>query len=62
MFNPYKYDITEITGFDDLHKVEDVLLRLTERISKIYSADKSYILNNGSTSGDNDGNFCHCGI
>ena len=50
-FNPYKYDITEITGFDDLHKAEDVLLRLTERISKIYSADKSYILNNGSTSG-----------
>ena len=27
------------------------MLRLTERISKIYSADKSYILNNGSTSG-----------
>lgn len=50
-FNPYKYDITEITGFDDLHKPEDVLLRLTERISEIYSADKSYILNNGSTSG-----------
>mgnify|MGYP000614067364 FL=1 len=50
-FNPYKYDITEITGFDDLHKAEDVLLRLTERISKMYSADKSYILNNGSTSG-----------
>ena len=22
-FNPYKYDITEITGFDDLHKAED---------------------------------------
>lgn len=50
-FNPYKYDITEITGFDDLHKPEDVLLRLTERISEMYSADKSYILNNGSTSG-----------
>lgn len=50
-FNPYKYDITEITGFDDLHKPEDVLLRLTERISEVYSADKSYILNNGSTSG-----------
>lgn len=50
-FNPYKYDITEITGFDDLHKPEDVLLRLTERISEMYSVDKSYILNNGSTSG-----------
>ena len=30
--NPYDYDITEITGFDDLEESEDVLKRLEERI------------------------------
>lgn len=46
-----KSDITEIDGFDDLHKPTGVLKRLIDRVSKIYGADYSYILTGGSTSG-----------
>lgn len=49
--NPYKADITEIDGFDDLHKPEDILFELKNKIAKIYNADEAYILLNGSTSG-----------
>lgn len=51
LINPYDYDITEITGFDDLGDSEDILKRLEERISSIYMCDRSYIILNGSTSG-----------
>lgn len=47
----YSTDITEIDGFDDLHKPEAILLNLKNRIAKIYGADDAYILLNGSTSG-----------
>ena len=49
--NPYNYDITEITGFDDLSDSEDVLKRLEDRIASVYECDRAYILLNGSTSG-----------
>lgn len=49
--NPYRTDITEIEGFDDLHKPEQILYRLKNKIAKIYGADEAYILLNGSTSG-----------
>ena len=49
--NPYDYDITEITGFDDLSDSEDILKRLEKRIASIYKCDNAYILLNGSTSG-----------
>lgn len=45
------HDITEISGFDDLHNPKDVIKRLSDRISYAYGAGKSYILVNGSTSG-----------
>ncbi len=51
LVNPYKYDITEIEGFDNLHAPEDIFVRLNDRINKIYKAKESYILVNGSTSG-----------
>ncbi len=49
--NPYDFDITEITGFDDLSESEDVLKRLEDRIASLYKCDNAYILLNGSTSG-----------
>lgn len=42
-------DITEITGFDNLHSPEDILLDLQNRYTKLYHAKKSIISVNGST-------------
>lgn len=49
--NPYAYDITEIYGFDDLHKPEGVLAELNGRIAARYGADEAFLTVNGSTSG-----------
>ncbi len=49
--NPYSIDITEIKGFDNLHQPEEILLTLSERISRLYGARSSYPLVNGSTAG-----------
>ena len=46
-----RWDITEIDGFDNLHAAEDILKRIQEKAAKIYGADESYFLVNGSTSG-----------
>lgn len=51
MVNPYEIDITEIPGFDNLHEAQGVLLELSNRISTLYKAEKSYPLINGSTGG-----------
>lgn len=51
MDNPYGIDITEIEGFDNLHQPEGILLSLSERLARLYGADKSYPLVNGSTAG-----------
>ena len=51
MVNPYEIDITEIEGFDNLHHQEHILKNLSERIAKLFGAEKSYPLVNGSTSG-----------
>lgn len=48
---PYGIDITEIDGFDDLHHADGILLELEQRIAKLYGADRSRILINGSTAG-----------
>ncbi len=50
-FNPYAIDITEIEGFDNLHQPEEILLSLSDRISRIYGSGCSYPLVNGSTAG-----------
>ena len=49
--NPYAIDITEIEGFDNLHQPEEILLSLSNRISRIYGALSSFPLVNGSTAG-----------
>ena len=51
MVNPYEIDITEIPGFDNLHDPQGILLELSNRISSLYKAEKSYPLINGSTGG-----------
>ena len=45
------YDITEIDGFDNLHDASDILLQLQEDAAKIYGAEESFFLVNGSTAG-----------
>jgi len=44
-------DITEITGFDDLHKPEGLILQLLDRLSRVFGSEESRILVNGSTGG-----------
>ncbi len=51
MVNPYEIDITEINGFDNLHQADGILKLLSERLSYLYRAGKSYPLINGSTAG-----------
>lgn len=48
---PYKIDITEIEGFDDLHHAKGILREAQERAAKVYHAEETCYLINGSTSG-----------
>lgn len=48
---PYGIDITEITGFDDLHHAEDIIKRAEERAAHLYKAEETHFLVNGSTVG-----------
>lgn len=48
---PYAYDITEITGFDDLHHAKEILKDEQERAARIFHADETAFLVNGSTVG-----------
>lgn len=48
---PYEIDITEIEGFDDLHHAESILKEAQERAARLYKADESHFLVNGSTVG-----------
>ena len=49
--NPYTIDITEIDGFDNLHHAEGLIREAEERAARLYGADRSYYLVNGSTCG-----------
>lgn len=49
--NPYKIDITEIEGFDNLHDAGGILREGMQRISRLYGAEESHYLVNGSTVG-----------
>lgn len=48
---PFFIDITEIDGFDDLHHAEGILKEFMEEAARIYGADQSFYLVNGSTCG-----------
>lgn len=47
----YEMDITEIEGFDNLQQPEGILLELQKKAARIYGADQSFYLVNGSTCG-----------
>lgn len=46
-----KTDITEIDGFDNLHDARGILKELQEKASRMYGAEESFYLINGSTVG-----------
>lgn len=50
-FPEMRIDITEIDGFDNLHHAEEVILDLTNRISRLFGTKKSFLSVNGSTAG-----------
>lgn len=47
----YRYDITEIEGFDNLHDAKGLLLSLQQKAARLYHAEESFFLVNGSTGG-----------
>ncbi len=49
--NMYHYDITEISGFDDLHHPKGILKESMEWAASVYGSDKTYYLVNGSSGG-----------
>jgi len=48
---PYRIDITEIDGFDNLHDARGVLKETAGIASELYGSKKSFLLVNGSTGG-----------
>ena len=51
MEDPYDFDLTEIDGFDNLHDAEDILLQEQKRAARLYGAEESHFMVNGSTGG-----------
>ena len=49
---PFSLDITEITGYDDLHHPEGIIRESMDDLKKIYKTQESYFLINGSTAGN----------
>lgn len=49
--DPYSIDITEIEGFDNLHHAQDIILEAQKRAAKLFGAEDSFYLINGSTCG-----------
>ncbi len=47
----FGFDITEIDGFDNLHNPEGVILESEKLCAKLFGADKTFYLVNGTTSG-----------
>lgn len=47
----YKYDITEIDGFDDLHQAEGIIKEVQDHAACLYHSKETYFLVNGSTAG-----------
>ena len=49
--HPYRIDLTEIHGFDNLHHPSGVLKEAQERAARFFGAEETYFLINGSTCG-----------
>lgn len=50
--NILKLDVTELTGLDDLHSAEGVILESETLLADLYGAKRSFFLVNGSTVGN----------
>lgn len=50
-FSPYKIDITEIDGFDNLHHAKEVLKEVQQKAAELYGSNSCFYLINGSTCG-----------
>ena len=48
---PYHIDITEISGFDNLHHAEGILKEAQQRAARLYGSQETFYLINGSTCG-----------
>lgn len=48
---PYHIDITEISGFDNLHHAEEILKEAQQRAARLYGSQETFYLINGSTCG-----------
>lgn len=48
---PYKRDLTEIYGFDNLNDPKDIFCQMEEQIADIYQVEDAIISTNGSTCG-----------
>ena len=46
------YDVTELTGLDDLHEPTEVIKQAEDKLSSLYGSDRSFFLVNGSTVGN----------
>ncbi|MEG0471172.1 MAG: aminotransferase class I/II-fold pyridoxal phosphate-dependent enzyme [Solibacillus sp.] len=46
------YDVTELTGLDDFHNPEEVILEAEKLLAQTYGAEQSFFLVNGSTVGN----------
>ncbi|MCM1049682.1 MAG: aminotransferase class I/II-fold pyridoxal phosphate-dependent enzyme [Clostridiales bacterium] len=47
----FRIDITEIDGFDNLHQAEGIIRQAQGRAAKLYGAEETFFLINGSTCG-----------
>ncbi|MEE1133003.1 MAG: aminotransferase class I/II-fold pyridoxal phosphate-dependent enzyme, partial [Caryophanon sp.] len=47
-----QYDVTELTGLDDFHHPEGAIKEAETLLAKVYKADRSFFLVNGSTVGN----------
>ncbi len=50
--DPFRYDITEIPGFDDLRRADGLLRELEDEWALVYGAGRAYLSVNGSTCGN----------
>ncbi|WP_049962320.1 aminotransferase class I/II-fold pyridoxal phosphate-dependent enzyme [Oribacterium sp. FC2011] len=50
--NPISFDLTEVQGTDDLHHPEGILKASMERTARVFGADRTWYMVNGSTCGN----------
>ncbi|PIC69563.1 lysine decarboxylase [Sporosarcina sp. P16b] len=46
------YDLTELTGLDDLHEPAEVIKEAEDKLANLYGSERSFFLVNGSTVGN----------